>query len=209
MDHETTLLYSIPNVKAYHIQDGEEQDLNPSGPQTLSLLLIPTSSPYPGGSSKKTEEDLYLHLNLPPELDLPLPATTQIYHQRPNNYLIPQWDPSGEAASFTRLEFPPLGRGIKQEDFDTFETILAQFTAFMERAQAPRSKTGVPTYNPADYKPGEGYALGTGSGNHGQVVLINEENGSIVGEVAEGATIIEDPALTPGLKGNPPEPLFV
>jgi spartin len=203
MDHDPRLLYSIPNIKAYHIQDGEESDLNPSGPQTLSLIMVPTTGHYSESSTSKREEDFYLHLNLPPELDLPLPATTQIYHQPPRSYLIPRWDIS-DGGSFTRIEFPPLGRGIQQEDIDTFETILAQCTAFLERANPPKPKKGVQVtpYNPADYKPGEGYALGTGSGAHGQVVLINEDNGSVVGELTEDATIIEDSKIRPGEKGK-------
>ncbi|KAG9570794.1 hypothetical protein KCV01_g19541, partial [Aureobasidium melanogenum] len=74
--HDPKLLYTIANVKAYHIQGGEEQDLTPSGPQTLSLLMVPTSSPFSDLSStipqnEIPENDFYLHLNLPPELDLP------------------------------------------------------------------------------------------------------------------------------------------
>lgn len=38
------LLYAINGIKAYHIQDGQEQSLTPSGPQTLSLLMVPTNS---------------------------------------------------------------------------------------------------------------------------------------------------------------------
>jgi spartin len=56
-------------------------------------------------------------------------------------------------------------------------------------------------YNPADYKPGEGYALGTGSASHGHIVLVDEENGSVMGELAEGADYVEDSKVQPGRKG--------
>jgi len=208
------LLYTVGGIKAYHIQQGEEQDLTPSGPQTLSLLMVPTSSPFADlsntrGQNEAPEEDFYLHLNLPPELDLPLPATTQIYHQPPRSYLIPRWDLGPESGAFTRIEFPALGKGpgsVTQEDIDTFETILAQCTAFLERAQAPqhdKSKGGLKAYNPQDYAPGEAYA-GSSKQKHGEVVLVDEENGSVVGELAEGAQIIEDPRLKQGSK-NPVE----
>ena len=208
------LLYTIGGIKAYHIQQGEEALLTPSGPQTLSLLMVPTNSPFAGlGNShdqnEAPEEDFYLHLNLPPELDLPLPATTQIYHQPPRSYLIPRWDLGPESGAFTRIEFPPLGKGtgsVTQEDIDTFETILAQCTAFLERAQAPqhdKSKGGLKAYNPNDYAPGEGYA-GSSNQPHGEIVLVDEENGSVVGELAEGAMIVEDPRLKQGSK-NPVE----
>jgi len=206
------LLYTIGGIRAYHIQQGEEQSLTPSGPQTLSLLMVPTNSPFADlsntrGQNEAPEEDFYLHLNLPPELDLPLPATTQIYHQPPRSYLIPRWDLGPESGAFTRIEFPPIGKGsesVTQEDVDTFETILAQCTAFLERAQAPysdKSKGGLKQYNPQDYAPGEGYV---GNSKHGEIVLVDEENGSVVGELAEGAQIIEDPALKQGSK-NPVE----
>jgi len=215
---EPRLLYTVGGIKAYHIQQGEESSLTPSGPQTLSLLMVPTNSPFADlsnsrGQNEAAEEDFYLHLNLPPELDLPLPATTQIYHQPPRSYLIPRWDLGPESGAFTRIEFPPIGKGstsVTQEDVDTFETILAQCTAFLERAQPPQHEKGkgdVKAYNPQDYRPGEGYA-GNG-GKNGEVVLVDEENGSVVGELAEGAMIHADPALQQGSKRKDPVEIVV
>jgi spartin len=229
--NDPRLLYSIPNIRAYHIEKGVESSLTPSGSQTLSLLMVPTSSPFadmPNADSRNEvpEEDFYLHLNLPPELDLPLPATTQIYHQPPNSYLIPRWDLGPDSGAFTRIEFPGVGREpglVSQEDVDTFETILAQCTAFLERAAPPavagygKEKGGKgfyspPQYNPADYAPGEGYAPygGGGSGSadpatthpHGHIVLIDEENGSVVGELSEGFHVVEDSNLKAGSKST-------
>lgn len=226
------LLYAVTGVSAYHIVNGDETPLNPAGPQTLSLLMVPTSSPFAeasaGNPQSRPEEDFYLHLHLPPELDLPLPATTQIYHQPPTSYLIPRWDLGPESHTFTRIEFPPLAsRSGVQEDVDTFETILAQCTAFLERApppgtrskksalgsspprDAPRSKAAMaseeqlPPYNPGNFKPGEAYAKGSHSTVHGgQIVLIDEEDGSIVGELGEGYQMVEDSTLKPGSKGE-------
>ena len=214
--HDPKLLYAINGIKAYHIQDGDEQSLTPSGPQTLSLLMVPTNSPFSElGSStapqNQIDEDFYLHLNLPPELDLPLPATTQIYHQPPNSYLIPRWDLGPDSGAFTRIEFPPIGYDVSQEDLDTFETILAQCTAFMERAQPPLPRRpsekgglgGDSKYNPSDYAPGGKY-YGNEKGGHGEIVLIDEDNGSVVGELGGDAKIVEDPRLKVGSK-NPVE----
>jgi len=214
--HDPKLLYAINGIKAYHIQDGDEQSLTPSGPQTLSLLMVPTNSAFSEIPStapqNQIDEDFYLHLNLPPELDLPLPATTQIYHQPPNSYLIPRWDLGPDSGAFTRIEFPPIGYDVSQEDLDTFETILAQCTAFMERAQPPlprrQSQKGGfsddKKYNPADYAPGGKYASGNEKGGHGEIVLIDEDNGSVVGELGGDARIYEDPSLKVGSK-NPVE----
>lgn len=206
------ILFSVPNISAYHIQNGTSEKLTPSGPQTLSLLMVPTQSPFADLSnadpqSAAPEEDFYLHLHLPPELDLPLPATTQIYHQPPTSYLIPRWDLGPEAGAFTRIEFPA---NAKSEDVDTFETILAQCTAFLERAPAPTgtgypSEKGgkLPAYDPSAYKPGEGYAAGSSAGHlGGQIVLIDEENGSVVGELGEGFHVVEDSKMKPGSKGT-------
>lgn len=209
--NDPRILYSVPNIKAYHIQNGEESSISTSGPQTLSLLMVPTSSPFADLSntepqSAAPEEDFYLHLHLPPELDLSLPATTQIYHQPPQSYLIPRWDLGPDSGAFTRIEFPKIGKGperVTQEDVDTFETILAQCTAFLERARAPDSK-GHGSYNPAEFAPGEGYiGHGLAGSKPGQIVLVDEENGSVVGELSEGFNVVEGKGVKAGSKSKP------
>ena len=207
--NDARLLFSIGNINAYHLQSGEESSLTPSGPQTLSLLMVPTSSPFADLSnadpqSAAPEEDFYLHMHLPPELDLSLPATTQIYHQPPRSYLIPRWDLGPNSGAFTRIEFPKIGSGpdrVTQEDIDTFETILAQCTAFLERAKMPADKGGAP-YNPADYKPGEGYVGDKSDRHQGHIVIIDEENGSVVGELSEGFDLVEGQDVKPGSKSK-------
>ncbi|KAI1395123.1 senescence-associated protein-domain-containing protein [Hypoxylon fuscum] len=240
--NDPRLLYAIPGVSAYHLAYGKEESLTPAGPQTLSLLMVPTSSPLADAAFSDNQngapaEDFYLHLHLPPDLDIPLPATTQIYHQPPTSYLIPRWDLGPDSGAFTRIEFPPVGsrKGL-QEDVDTFETILAQCTAFLERAPPPKtakkekdkdkvkeksspstppastksspkmskSKLGaseqLPAYNPATYQPGEGYVKGSQSSQRGgQIVLVDEEDGSVIGELSEGYQVVET-GVKPGSK---------
>ncbi|KAI4270799.1 MAG: hypothetical protein LQ337_006467 [Flavoplaca oasis] len=207
--NEPAVLYSIPGISAFHIQNGQESPISISGPQTLSLLMVPTSSPFAGLSSADPqsaapEEDFYLHLHLPPELDLPLPATTQIYHQPPRSYLIPRWDLGPDSGAFTRIEFPGIGSGpgkVTQEDVDTFETILAQCTAFLERAKPPPAGKGQDQYNPASYAPGEGYiGHGMGGAKPGQIVLVDEDNGSVVGELGGGMNVVANSNVDPGSK---------
>jgi spartin len=204
---EPQVLYSVNSIRAYHVQDGEEHSLTPSGPQTLSLLMVPTASPFADLSntdptSAAPEEDFYLHLHLPPELDQPLPATTQIYHKPPSSYLIPRWDLGPDSGAFTRIEFPGIGPSpdkVSQEDVDTFETILAQCTAFLERAPPPRHEQ----YDPSNYAPGEGYVSSVaGEKQHGQIVLIDEENGSVVGELENGFNVVESSNVRPGSKSR-------
>lgn len=202
--HDPRLLFSVGNILAFHLQNGDETELTPSGPQTLSLLMVPTTTTSSPTQEGPSEDDFYLHLHLPPELDMALPATTQIYHQPPNSYLIPRWDLGPDAGAFIRIQFPSIGSGpdkVTQEDVDTFETILAQCTAFLERASVPKDHAA---YNPADFAPGEGYASPSSSqptrkDAHGRIVLIDEENGSVVGEM-EGYDVVEGPGVKPGSK---------
>lgn len=203
------VLYTVKNIRAFHVQHGEESEITTSGPQEMQLLMVPTSSPFAdlsaaNPSSETPEEDFYLHLHLPPELDQPLPATTQIYHKPPSSYLIPRWDLGPDSGAFIRIQFPSIGRGpsnVSQDEVDTFETILAQCTAFLERAPAPKDYT---PYDPSTYKPGEGY-ISSGSTDkkqpqHGQIVLIDEENGSVVGELSGGYALNEAANVRPGSK---------
>ncbi|TDZ58618.1 Spartin [Colletotrichum trifolii] len=228
--NDPKLLYAINGVKAFHISNGKEESLTPAGPQTLSLLMVPTSSSFlDTNGTQAPAEDFYLHLYLPPELDLPLPATTQIYHQPPTSYLIPRWDLGPDSGAFTRIEFPDTGsrKGL-QEDVDTFETILAQCTAFLERAPPPKGYSSskgapaaampsaaanakaraaadesLPVYNPADYQPGQAYAQGAHSSNNGgRIVLVDEEDGSVIGELTENYQVVEDLGVKPGAKGK-------
>lgn len=98
---------------------------------------------------------------------------------------------------------------------DTFETILAQCTAFLERAQPPAvARSGksklererdrdLPAYDPSTFGPGEGYVGGSSSSKPGgQIVLIDEENGSVVGELGENFQVVEDKKMKPGSKGE-------
>ena len=88
------LLYAVEGINAYHLANGQEQLLTPTGGQTLSLLMVPTSSGFADPTAAAdsntgvAEEDFYLHLHLPPELDLPLPA---VWAQIPPRNQIACW----------------------------------------------------------------------------------------------------------------------
>jgi len=173
------VLYSVNGIRAFHVQHGDEHEITTSGPQEMQLLMVPTSSPFADLSSANPnnnapEEDFYLHLHLPPELDQALPATTQVYHKPPSSYLIPRWDLGPDSGTFIRIQFPSIGHGpgkVSQEEVDTFETILAQCTAFLERAGPPKDHG---KYDPSAYRPGEGYISGAlpekSRPQHGQIV---------------------------------------
>lgn len=203
------VLYSVNGIRAFHVQHGDEHEITTSGPQEMQLLMVPTSSPFTdlsstNPSSDVPEEDFYLHLHLPPELDQPLPATTQVYHKPPSSYLIPRWDLGPDSGAFIKIQFPSIGNGpgkVTQEEVDTFETILAQCTAFLERAAPPKDHG---KYDPSTYRPGEAYISSGSSGSdrpqHGQIVLVDEENGSVVGELSGGYALNEAANIKPGSK---------
>lgn len=79
-----------------------------------------------------------------------------------------------DAGTFIRVQFPSIGHGptkVTQEEVDTFETILAQCTAFLERAPPPNFTP----YNPSEYRAGEGYVSSGAAPEkpprpHGQIV---------------------------------------
>lgn len=61
-----------------------------------------------------------------------------------------------------------------------------------------------PPYNPAEYDAGQGYVQGSysaASGRGGRIVLVDEEDGSVVGELGEGFNVVEDGGVKPGSKG--------
>lgn len=59
----------------------------------------------------------------------------------------------------------------------------------------------LPGYNPQDFKQGEAYVPGSSSSTQGgQIVLIDEDNGSVVGELGENYNIVEDSKMQAGSK---------
>jgi spartin len=60
----------------------------------------------------------------------------------------------------------------------------------------------IPPYDPSTFKPGEAYVPGSASSHAGgQIVLIDEENGSVVGELGDGFQVVEDSKMQAGSKG--------
>lgn len=164
-----------------------------------------------------------------------MPATTKIYHQPPTSYLIPRWDLGPDSGAFVRIEFPPLNsRPGLQEEIGTWETILAQCTSFLERTPAPAQSSrstssstpkvskaaeakaseakgeALPAYNPASFEAGEGYVRGSRSSHTGgRIVLVDEEDGSVIGELSDAYQVLEDGDVKPGSKGTLKPPLLL
>ena len=124
-----TLLYSISNVRAYQIRHGEETSITPNGPQTMSLT-----------TSNSAQSNITLRLRLKPDVDIPLLASTKVFSRPPRSYMIPPVSFQDNVAAFTRIEFADT---VQQDDIETFETILAQCTAF-GRARLRGTPRGTP-----------------------------------------------------------------
>jgi len=103
---------------------------------------------------------------------------------------------------------------------DTFETILAQCTAFLENAPPPSNEKGrqetIPRFasdgqGTSPYIPGSGVVAGHEygytsqadvgvQGDTGRLVLVDEHDGRIVGELSEGFNVLEQGNVEPGSK---------
>lgn len=118
-----SVLYELPNMMVYHLAHGHETPLNEI-PSKLLLSMVSTTTTDPFAANPVEVEDFYLHAQMLPNLDLPLPATTRIFRQFPRSYIIPRLDlDGGQGNSFTRIEFPER---YSQDDMDTWETIISQ-----------------------------------------------------------------------------------
>ncbi|KAK9494159.1 hypothetical protein V1508DRAFT_396315 [Lipomyces doorenjongii] len=93
-----------------------------------------------------------------------------------HSYLIPRWDLDPDSGAFLRLQFPGIG------------------TAFLERAAPPKRQAA---YHTANHAPGEGY-IPSFRRVTGKIVLVDEEDGSVVGELTDGYDIVEKPGVEPG-----------
>jgi spartin len=116
-----------------------------------------------------------------------------------------------EVGAFIRIQFPGIGKGsnhVTQDDIDTFETILAQCTAFHDHSTPTTGgkSDSYAAYNPANFAPGEGYISSPAAdkkgdrSSHGKIVLVDEEDGNVVGELGDGYNVVEDPDVKPGSK---------
>ncbi|KAK9431016.1 senescence-associated protein-domain-containing protein [Lipomyces doorenjongii] len=120
-----------------------------------------------------SEEDFCLYLHVPLELDMPLHANL------PASSVSRYWHRSEQ---------------VTQGNVDTFGLILAQCTAFLERAAPPKRQAA---YHTADHAPGEG-DIPSARRVTGKIVLVDEEDGSVVGELTDGYDIVEKPGVKPG-----------
>ncbi|RKF62544.1 putative protein spg20 [Erysiphe neolycopersici] len=193
MSSEPDLLYAIQGVNAYHVENQKEQLLTSKGPQTLSLFMTRT---YTTPQDSLPREGPKLHLKISLFLDLELPANSRINIQPPQSYLIPRHDGTSGSKSVVRIEFPleSENKGIR-DDIDTFEAILNQFNIIIEDSSSPP-----PQYDPSAYQ-AEDIKTPSNRDSQGQIMIVDENNGEIIGELGTGFRVIENAHLNPGSSG--------
>ncbi|KAJ8522626.1 hypothetical protein ONZ45_g820 [Pleurotus djamor] len=103
---------------------------------------------------------------------------------------------------------PPEGDAAFEEDLETFNGILTQYANFQG---APPTPTPVPdvvdTATPPTYASIGASGPANPSDLRGHLILVNEDNGEVVGEFDHKFAVREDPKL--GEKGRENEPVFI
>lgn len=193
MSDEPDLVYAIQDVKAFHVENQQERLLTSEGPQTLSLYMTRTST-IPQAPIPTKEPQIHLKISL--VLDLELPTNSRVKIQPPNSYLIPNHDYTSGSNSFVRIEFPLESekKGIR-DDIDTFEAILNQCNIIIEDSSCPP-----PQYDPSTYNVGDIKTPSNGNSKN-QIMIVDENNGEIIGELGTGFQVIENAHLRPGSSG--------
>ncbi|RKF82714.1 putative protein spg20 [Golovinomyces cichoracearum] len=194
MTSETLLLYIIPEVNAYQIENNVERLLTSEGPQMMSLLMVPVTSTV---STSVPEGNLQLQLSLAPDLDFILSAATSLHSQPPRSYLISRPKTKSGTESLIRIEFPSESqRKSVHDDMDTFESILAQCNVNIQHNITPLAP-----YDPSQYKSENKRHKNESSETQGQIVIIDEDNGDVLGELGSGFTVVDDTKMKPGTNG--------
>ncbi|POS84765.1 hypothetical protein EPUL_004756 [Erysiphe pulchra] len=192
MSSEQDLLYAIQNVKAYFVENQQERLITSKGPETLSLFMTRTST-IPQASIPTEGSQIHLKIS---SVDLELPANSRINILPPQSYLIPHYEISSGSNSVIRIEFPLESKtnGIK-DDIHTFEAILNQCNIIIEDTSSPPPQYDPSTFNAGDIK------APSNRDSQGQIMIVDENNGQIIGELGTGFQVIENAHLNPGSSG--------
>jgi len=184
----------------------------PIGILSLECVTVPIFE-----NADPSERDVWLVLRIDPSnhqanastspaaggLELALPATQHIIHNRSiNTYTLPLTGPGaiyGDATLTITLPTPSTP-GV-QEDYETLEVIFAQYAVLQSIAPPsgppPTSATGTPL------------PFGHDSDLKGRLVLVDDENGQVVGELSDNVQVHEDEAMRLPPRGHEKDPVVV
>jgi spartin len=184
----------------------------PIGLLSLECVTIPLSE-----NADPSERDVWLVLRIDPSnqpptvsptstgggLELALPATQHIIHNRSaNTYTLPLTGPGAIYGDATlTVVLPTQPNPTLQEDYETLEVIFAQYAVLQTitppSGPPPTSAAGTPL--PLDHD----------GDLKGRLILVDDENGQVIGELSENVQVHEDEAMKFPPRGHEKDPVVV
>jgi len=136
-------------------------------------------------------------------LELALPATQHIIHNRSiNTYTLPLTGPGAILGDATlTITLPTPSSAGSQEDYETLEVIFAQYAVLQSISP--------PSGPPPTIAGGAPPPLEQDGDLKGKLVLVDDENGQIVGELSDNVQVHEDEAMRFPPKGHEKDPVLV
>jgi len=178
---------------------------------SLECVTIPVAENADPG-----ERDVWLVLRIDPSnqpakvtsptgggLELALPATQHIvYNRSTNTYTLPLTGPGAIHGDATlTIVLPTPSNPNLQEDYETLEVIFAQYAVL--QTVAPPS--GPPPTSAAGFPP----PLEPDGDLKGRLILVDDENGQVIGELSENVQVHEDEAMRSPSNGHEKDPVVV
>lgn len=174
----------------------------------LSLECVTLLVADPGNPS---ERDVWLVLRVESQgntqsVELPLPATQSILLSRElHRYTIPMKTGGGGELVVT-LGTPQ--NNAQKEDYETLEVILAQYAVLeVVREQFQPPPTAPPGYNEPSSSSANQYPSDPDGDLKGRLVLVDEDDGRIVGTLGDEFEIREDPNVR--AEGREKDPVLI
>lgn len=195
---EGFLLLTIPNATVVSTAPQHRIDGALTGLLSLECVTVSVSDPM--------ERDVWLVMRVESasktttqsSFEWPLPATQKIILSRADTrYKIPMTE-GGELI----LTLPPARDAAQREDLETLEVILAQYAVLQTQEDTNIAPLGSPV--PGGAAP---YAVDPDADLKGRLVLVDEDNGQVVGMLDDQFNVREDAGLH--AEGNEKHPVIV
>ena len=161
-----------------------------NAPPTLTSNLALECVTIPVAQSG--ERDVWLVMRIG-GYELPLSPTQVVKHHRlSHTFTFVSSDLSPQTAEWSiRVQHPR--NEIESQDLETFEVILAQYAAMEESPNNNTSQLSIPT--PSSSSSPESVMTWSDSNLKGKLVLVDEQDGKVVGTLGEQYRIKEDETL--------------
>jgi spartin len=180
----------------------------PNGLLSLECVTIPISE-----NANPNERDVWLVLRIEPPnhasklasggLELALPATQAIVLNRNiNTYTLPLTGPGAVYGDATlTINLPTPSSSATQEDYETLEVIFAQYAVLqtIKPPSGPPPTSGAGTPLPPELD----------GDLKGRLVLVDDDNGQIIGELSKNVQIHEDEVMRSPPKGHEKDPVVI